>query len=481
MLAALAFAACSEPPAPAPRAAARVLIVGGDGLEWTVLRPLLQAGRCPNLRRLMDAGSFGRLATLDRTLSPVVWTSIATGKLPQEHGILDFLDSQGREFTSSRRAVRALWNIADRAGLSTNMFGWFVTWPVEPIRGVAVSGSSSAALIDENWKPTLLPGAESQVHPPELTAQVMALAEAAGARETVLALARDKVYGELPEGLLDERQLRIRKQTLWSIQSDATYHAVARRMLAERPADLNLVYFGGPDVVGHRYWRQYEPEVYAWREDPAADAALAGVIPRYYEWFDEMLGELIEAAGPDTTVLVVSDHGMHAVSTEAPNELGTTGHHLDGTPGVIVAAGPGIVQQGDVEYFLRTGGLPTHGSVVDVAPTVLALLGIPAGRDMAGRAYRPMLAPGPALDAALTLPLVETHDAGFRPPAVVAMPAAMSTNLREKFGQLGYTLVAPDDTDAHVVMPPEDREPPDADMSGAPQHGGSDGEGADGR
>jgi hypothetical protein len=451
---ALALAGCGAAPAePDNKPVARVLIVGADGLEWSVLRPLLKEGRCPNLRRLMETGSFGRLATLDVTRSPVVWTSIATGKLPAEHGIHDFLDPQGREYTSSRRAVRALWNIADRYGLSTDMFGWFVTWPVEPVRGVAVSGSSSAALLDENWKPALLDGVPGQVHPPELTEKVMAIAERAGTKERVLEIAHDRIYGDLPAGLLDERQERLRKQTLWSIQSDATFYALAQRMLEEHPADLNLVYFGGTDVVGHRYWRQYEPDAFAWSEDEAADAALAQVIPNYYAWFDELLGGLLEAVGPGVTVFVVSDHGMHAVSTEAPNEFGTTGHHQDGTPGVIIAAGPGIAQQGDVEYFLRTGGLATHGSVVDVAPTVLALLGIPAGRDMAGRAFRPILAPGPALDNATTLPLVETHDTGFRPPEVVTMPTEMGENFKEKFGALGYLEGAPSDGEAHVVTP----------------------------
>ena len=54
------------------------LVVGVDGLEWSVLRPLLEQGRCPELAALMERGSFGRLLTLDRTLSPVVWTSIVS-------------------------------------------------------------------------------------------------------------------------------------------------------------------------------------------------------------------------------------------------------------------------------------------------------------------------------------------------------------------------------------------------------------------
>jgi hypothetical protein len=62
-------------------------MVGMDGLEWSVLRPLLQAGKCPNLASLMKRGSFGRLGTLSLTLSPVVWTTIATGKTPDRHRI----------------------------------------------------------------------------------------------------------------------------------------------------------------------------------------------------------------------------------------------------------------------------------------------------------------------------------------------------------------------------------------------------------
>lgn len=453
-----------------PRAASRVLMIGVDGMEWSVLRPLLQAGKCPNLAGLMRRGSFGKLATLSLTLSPVVWTTIATGRMPKDHGILNFLDGDD-VYTSSQRRVRALWNIADQYGLSTNMFGWFITWPAEPVKGLVVSGSSSSALDDANWKPALVPSVEHQVWPVEKQDEVMALAAQAGTQEHIRALARDKVYGPLRDGLLDRTQLDVQQQTLWSIAADETYFALARQFIAQSPADLNLVYFGGTDVVSHRYWRQFRPEGYQWSDGAEADAALAHVVPNYYEWIDAMIGELVAAAGPDATVFVLSDHGFHGVSQDKEDtQTHMTGHHLDAPPGVLIAAGPGIAVQGEFDRFLQSGALASMGSVTDVAPTVLALLGIPAARNMEGRAYRALLAEGKAREAAIQPP-IESHDIGFRPASKLAVPAEMDASFRERFGALAYFEVEVDPSvDIHVVAPSSSFK---ADFSGKPTTGGS--------
>jgi hypothetical protein len=470
--AALACSRSGEPtaaqPEPAARAtpAARVLVVGADGLEWSVLRPLLAAGRCPNLRALMERGSFGRLATMTPTLSPILWTTIATGKVPEQHGIQGFTDAALRQYTSSDRRVAALWNIADRHGLASNVLGWWITWPAEAVRGRIVSGTSSSALVDANWKPALLPGAPRQVHPESATAEVMALAETAGALAEVQRLAREEVFGELPDAALGSVEKRLIRETLWSIQSDTTTCAIARAMLAAHPADLNLVYFGAPDVVGHRFWRYHEPAAYRWPGDPAVDElwkeiapesaplaeilageegalALARVIPSTYEWLDEMLGELIEAAGADANVIVLSDHGMHAVSTDQPEPRFLTGHHLDGTPGVIVAAGPSIVRQGGVTEFLEGAQPPACGSVLSIAPTILALLGIPPARDMPERAHAAILR-GTARESASLAP-VPTHDAGYRPAPRVEMPEEMRASFLERYEALGYVGTTSED------------------------------------
>src|SRR6185436_11631167 len=73
----------------------RVLLIGVDAGEWDVLGPLLNQGRCPSFARLRDQGSSGKLRSLEPlTKSPIIWASIATGKVPQKHGILDFFVKQ---------------------------------------------------------------------------------------------------------------------------------------------------------------------------------------------------------------------------------------------------------------------------------------------------------------------------------------------------------------------------------------------------
>ncbi len=437
--------AVAEPAAP-------VLLVGVDGLEWEVLRPLMESGRCPNLRKLAESGSFGKLGTFIPTHSPVVWTSIATGKRMEEHGITSFLDGQQRAFTSSRRNGRALWNITDLYGLSSNVFGWWITWPVEPVRGVMVSGTSAVAQLADNWKPALMPDVEDQVHPPELTEQVLQLAAEAGSEQELIRLAREKVFGNYAEGIMGAAEEKLIDQTLWSVQSDATYFSIAKTLIPEHPADLNMVYFGGPDVAGHRFWRHLHPEGFAYSgTSAAADEALADVLPSYYEWVDGMIGELVGLVGPGTTVMVVSDHGMHAIALKKANSAHTTGDHQDGAPGVLIASGPGIREQGDFDRFLKSGALPVHGSVYAVAPTVLGLLGIPAARDMEQRVYRNILTPE-TRERVQALELVETHDEGFRAPSLVQMSKAGEEAFTRRFRELGY-LGVPAAENSRTVNP----------------------------
>ena len=194
---------------------------------------------------------------------------------------------------------------------------------------------------------------------------------------------------------------------LWSFRADATYAAIAERLLSEpgsfdRPEgfDLVAVYFGAPDVVGHRFWRHLHPEAYAFPPDPEALERFGHVVESTYALVDRWIGRLVAAAGPEARVWVVSDHGMETVRRGArfdpldpPADL-SSGHHRRPIPGVIVAAGPDI-RPGDVPVDgLTRAALAAGASVFDVTPTLLALMQVPVGEDMHGSVLESWLDPG---------------------------------------------------------------------------------------
>ncbi|HVU38011.1 MAG TPA: alkaline phosphatase family protein, partial [Opitutales bacterium] len=68
----------------------KVLLVGWDAADWKIIRPLIAQGKMPAVASLLEQGAHGNLATLTPVLSPMLWTSIATGQRPFKHGIHGF-------------------------------------------------------------------------------------------------------------------------------------------------------------------------------------------------------------------------------------------------------------------------------------------------------------------------------------------------------------------------------------------------------
>ena len=101
--------------------AKKVLVIGWDAGDWKVIRPLLEAGKMPTLKKMMEEGVSGNLKTLEPPFSPMLWTSIATGVRPDKHGILGFTEPDPatgsvRPVSSTSRKVKAIWNILTQKG-----------------------------------------------------------------------------------------------------------------------------------------------------------------------------------------------------------------------------------------------------------------------------------------------------------------------------------------------------------------------------
>ncbi len=141
--------------------ARKLLLLGWDAADWLMIHPLLDAGRMPHLKRLVESGVMGNLLTLQPILSPILWTSIATGKRAYQHGVHGFVeptpDGAGlRPTASTTRKCKALWNILAQSGQRCQAIGWYASHPAEAINGVCVSHQfpvAPASATPSHWPP----------------------------------------------------------------------------------------------------------------------------------------------------------------------------------------------------------------------------------------------------------------------------------------------------------------------------------------
>ncbi|MEK7728004.1 MAG: alkaline phosphatase family protein, partial [candidate division KSB1 bacterium] len=120
-----------------PQLKRKVLLIGLDGATWRIINPMFRAGKLPNLQRLVNEGSSGVLQSLEPMVSPTIWTSIASGKTPEQHGVWDFV------VAAKNVRCKRIWDMATERGIKTGLCGYMVTWPPPQINGFVIPGSFS--------------------------------------------------------------------------------------------------------------------------------------------------------------------------------------------------------------------------------------------------------------------------------------------------------------------------------------------------
>jgi hypothetical protein len=283
----------------------KVLLILFDGAEWNVIQPPLDAGRLPHLAAFMRQGSYGRLRSLQGVAlaSPILWTSLASGKLPHKHGVKDFYDT-----AASVQCIR-LWEIFEHEQLPIGLFRYLITWPPRPTNGFIVP----------DWC-----GRTPDAFPPELSfintmnqgmdwhslVRNGALALRYGMRLSTLRLG---VKEALQERLFSAARLdKYYRQRLLELEIHTDlFLGLLRRFQPYFAA----FYTGLPDAVHHQYWKFLEPEKFP-EVSPAEIRRYGGVIPQVYEALDRQLGRLLRQAGPETLVVIASDHGGQANTWE---------------------------------------------------------------------------------------------------------------------------------------------------------------------
>ncbi len=409
----------------------RVLLVGWDAADWKVIRPLLAAGQMPHLAGLMARGVHGNHATIYPALSPTLWTSIATGKRPPKHGVLGFseptADGRGiRPCSLLSRKTKALWNILAQEGKRSVVVGWWPSYPAEPIPGAMVSNHFQQVPDDPGAAlPPLLPGMVSparlidelsdlRVCPAEIPAEMLRL----------FVPRFDEVDQEHDKSLHDLAKI---------LAETISVHAAATDLLEREPWDFGAVYFDTIDHASHRFMQYHPP-----RRSGVAEREFElyrDVVANVYRHHDAMLGRYLQLAGPDTHILVVSDHGFHSdllrpqwIPAE-PAGPAVEHRHF----GIFVMAGPGL-QRGE-----RIFG----SSILDVTPTVLTLFGLPVGLDMDGTPQTQAWEQPPEIQRIPSWDSVPGED-GQHPPNAIQDPRTAAAALEQMIA-LGYIAPLPDD------------------------------------
>lgn len=362
------------------------VLVGIDGAEWQIIEEMMGDGELPNFARIRNQGAWGHLINNGMENSPVVWTTFATGHFARDHGVLDHVfpfggDGARRPVTSELRQVPALWNIADHYGLRSSVIGYFVSHPPEPINGVMVSSQAPA------W-------AEGAIYPPDALAldsrRYQALHD-----EDVRGRIWEKYFGwEFDSAQAEDPDSPYRVAAEAVVERSLQHRIVrdeflrrATEDLAKQPADLFITYYRIPDILSHSLWKYYDPAAYP--EDPPSAEELAWFgesVRQSYRFVDRALGELLDAWGGKANMIIVSDHGFGRATEEQMTRENRRVKYLTGNhqpDGIIMAHGPDI-QPGQIE------GL----TVMEIAPTMMALLGLPVAGNLPGQIATELIRPG---------------------------------------------------------------------------------------
>jgi hypothetical protein len=393
----------------------RVSLIAIDGFDPAVLESLGPA-RLPNLSRLLAGGArLNAGAVRDPARE---WTTVSTGQPPDVHGVHGL---ETRRITGLQGAVAsggtggilsALRGATDLLRLTRPSTASVTDLRTKTVWEVAADAGLRAAVV--NWWATW-PATQEGVNPPTVISDRATLRlERGGALDGEIAPAgvyhrlRDEwprirqeaaqaVAGVVPRDAEPVTREAIQR----AAEVDALQVAIAQRLEPPR-LDLLAIYLPGLDIAQHALLGAGDSI------SPSQLAARLEALRDYYVYLDGLLASVASPA-----------EGELVVTVAQPGRIATISHGLIGLSGT--AAAPGLEN--------------TSARAVDIAPTVLYALGVPASRELAGRPVKDLFAP-----AFVTRhPVREVDSYGRRSvPAVAREGQPLDREMIERLRSLGY-------------------------------------------
>ncbi len=260
--------------------AKKVLVIGLDSTPHELIFDEL-TDRLPNLKRLMDAGRYGKLNSSIPAITIPAWSTMLTSKNPGSLGFYGFRNRRGNSYTdiwiANNNAVREprVWDVLGRAGKRSIVIGVPQTYPPKPLNGELVA---SFLTPDTTCDYT---------YPKELAAEI---------REVV-----GDYMLDADEFRTDDKARLLRDIHAMTAQN----FTLVRHMMTTRPWDFCMFVLMGPDRIQHAFWKYHDPKHRRYE----AGNPFENSIRDYYVEVDREIGTVLELVDDETAVFVVSDHG----------------------------------------------------------------------------------------------------------------------------------------------------------------------------
>ena len=271
---------------PGVQSLSRFLLIGLDGAEPTLVERWMAEGSLSNLARLRERGGYQPCASTVPHATFPAWSTCVTGVNPGKHGVIDFTRMRDGEYAiqftnASERQHPAIWNVLSDKGLRSCVLGVPTTYPPDRINGIVVSGFDSPVCtgIDRSF-----------VHPPE-----------------AYPLVKDWTFADFQETSIgpDWHSMALEKL----LEGVERKESITLDLWNREAWDFFMVVFGETDTVSHHFWMFHDPN------SPRHRAEHETAIRQVYQKLDATVGKMLDAAGDDVVVGVVSDHGFGGAGT----------------------------------------------------------------------------------------------------------------------------------------------------------------------
>jgi len=276
----------------------KLLMLGIDGASWKIVNRLIKEGKMPNLEKIISEGVRATPTTLNPTISPMIWTTIATGREPWKHGIRNFVSLTDQSYSerlvgSDTRRGKAIWNILSEQGNKVGVFSYWATWPAEEIHGFTVT---DLALIDP----------EKGISPTSLRDFItFTSAKALGLSALIN---WPKIDLPVPTGHNDPVFFKAAHDSFQLVEKLFVANSLA--LFDKETPDVLVQVDGMTDATQHLFTKFLYPDQFSVPIDKELVDKYGGFIDEIFISQDKMFGEYLERAGDNTNIIILSDHGF---------------------------------------------------------------------------------------------------------------------------------------------------------------------------